>query len=175
MSIAVANTMNIEMNEHVLAFIERICDENEYDNSVFFEIWNSAENQEKVGKILTKTTKGSKGKKIKDPNKPKKSKSAYLFFCDKNRNIVKSDLGDDAKATEVTSELGVRWNNLKDSTKQADKKLLQGFTEQATKDKERYTEEMANYSPPSDEELLKNKKSSRKRKDPNAPKRGKSK
>jgi hypothetical protein len=167
----IANNVNM-INEHVLAFLEKVCQENEYDSSVFFQEWNSEDNQDTMNKLLSKASK--KTKKIKDPNKPKKPRSAYLFFCAYNRQVIKNELGDDAKATEVTTELGVQWNVLKNSTKAADKKKMKLYATEAEEDKSRYEQEMSNYEPPSDEELVEKKKSSRKKKDPNAPKRGKS-
>jgi len=87
------------------------------------------------------------GRVKKDPNAPKRGKSAYLFFCAAHRESVKSALGADAKATEITKELGVRWNKLKESTKPADKKALAGFESEAQKDKDRYDGEKAEYVP----------------------------
>ena len=168
----IANNMNM-INEHVLAFLEKVCQENEYDSSVFFQEWNSEDNQDILNNLLSKASKKTKTK-IKDPNKPKKPRSAYLFFCAYNRQVIKNELGDDAKATEVTTELGVQWNVLKNSKKSEDKKKMKLYISEAEEDKARYEKEMSNYEPPSDEELLEKKKSSKKKKDPNAPKRGKS-
>ena len=89
--------------------------------------------------------KKSSGKK--DPNKPKRGKSAYLFFCADHREKAKEELGDGAKATEVTAELGRQWNELKASTKASDKKKLEKYEELAREDKERYESEMVEYSP----------------------------
>ena len=141
------------------------------------EKWNTQENIEAFNIIAVKTSKRSSDK-IKDPNKPKRGKSAYIFFCAKKREEAKANLGDGAKATEVTSELGSMWNSLKASTKSADKKLLASLVSEAAEDKARYTMEMEGYVAPSDEELatMVSPKKGRKTsdKDPNAPKRGKS-
>jgi predicted RNA-binding protein YlxR (DUF448 family) len=114
-------------------------------------------------------------KKIKDPNKPKRGKSAYICFCTKNREAAKKELGDGAKATEVTSHLGEMWRALKESKKASDKKTLVALELEAAEDKARYNEEIKDYIPPSDDELLASKKGSKKKsdKDPNAPKRNK--
>jgi hypothetical protein len=105
--------------------------------------------------------KGTKKRKraAKDPNKPKRGKSAYLFFCAANRSKVKEELGEDAKATEVTSALGAKWNELKNSTKEnstkvSDKKKVQKYEAEAQADKERYEAEISQYDPPSDEEIM---------------------
>ena len=140
------------------------------------EKWNTQENIEAFNNVTVKTKRSSD--KIKDPNKPKRGKSAYIFFCAKKREEAKATLGDDAKATEVTSELGLMWNALKASTKSADKKLLASLVSEAAEDKARYTEEMESYVAPSDEDLatMVSPKKGRKTsdKDPNAPKKGKS-
>ena len=139
--------------------------------------WNSQENIEAFNIVEIKSTKRSSDK-IKDPNKPKRGKSAYIFFCAKKREEAKANLGDGAKATEVTSELGRMWNALKASTKTTEKKLLASLEAEAAEDKARYNEAMEDYVAPSDEELaaIVPAKKARKTsdKDPNAPKRGKS-
>jgi hypothetical protein len=139
--------------------------------------WNTQENIEAFNVVEIKTTKRSSDK-IKDPNKPKRGKSAYIFFCAKKREEAKANLGDGAKATEVTSELGRMWNALKASTKSTDKKLLASLEAEAAEDKTRYNQAIEGYVAPSDEELAamvpvkKTRKTSDK--DPNAPKKGKS-
>jgi hypothetical protein len=141
------------------------------------DAWNSQENIEAFNIVAVKSTKRSSDK-IKDPNKPKRGKSAYIFFCAKKREEAKANLGDGAKATEVTSELGRMWNALKASDKKADKKLLTSLEAEAAEDKARYNEAMEDYVAPSDEELaaIVPAKKARKTsdKDPNAPKKGKS-
>jgi len=142
------------------------------------EMWQGKENMKSFTQVLKKATKKISAKKLKDPSKPKRGKSAYLYFCAANRAQVKEDLGDNAKATEVTSELGVRWQEFKASNKAKDKKSLKSFEDDAAIDKQRYIDEMEGYEAPSDEELellqKKKKKSKAKKKDPNKPKRGKS-
>ena len=139
--------------------------------------WNAQENIEAFNVVVAKGVKRSSDK-IKDPNKPKRGKSAYIFFCAKKREEAKSNLGDGAKATEVTAELGKMWNALKASTKKDDKKLLTALEAEAAEDKARYDGEMEVYVAPSEEELAamvpakKTRKTSDK--DPNAPKRAKS-
>ena len=138
-------------------------------------MWNSQENIEAFNIIAVK--RGSSDK-IKDPNKPKRGKSAYIFFCAKKREEAKANLGDGAKATEVTSELGRMWNALKASDKKSDKKLLASLEAEAAEDKARYNEAMEDYVAPSEEELaaIVPAKKARKTsdKDPNAPKKGRS-
>ena len=115
--------------------------------------WNYQDNADAFSALVKKACKRSSDKKLKDPNAPKRGRSAYIFFCSKNRENAKERLGEGAKATEVTSELGKMWNELKASTKKADKTALLGFEAEAAEDKSRYDEEKKDYQPPSDEEL----------------------
>jgi hypothetical protein len=117
--------------------------------------WNDQDNADAFSALVKKACKRSSDKKLKDPNAPKRGRSAYIFFCSKNREKAKERLGEGAKATEVTSELGKMWNELKASTKKADKAALLGFEAEAAEDKSRYDEEKKDYQPPSDEELAK--------------------
>ena len=157
----------------IAKFVAKFLSDNGSEELV--EKWNSQENIEAFNVI---TVKRGSSDKIKDPNKPKRGKSAYIFFCAEKREEAKANLGDGAKATEVTSELGRMWNALKASTKTADKKLLASLEAEAAKDKARYNGAMEDYVAPSDEELaaIVPAKKARKTsdKDPNAPKRGKS-
>ena len=95
------------MNAYIEAFIA------EHGSEDMVETWQDDENQTEFMKLAKKMNKGKKETSPKDPNKPKRGKSAYLFFCADNRAKTKEELGDDAKATEVTAELGKRWNELK--------------------------------------------------------------
>jgi hypothetical protein len=171
-----AETMNSFNQTAIANFFTKFLSDNGSEELV--ELWNSQENIKAFNLIVEKTPKRSSEKKINDPNKPKRGKSAYIFFCSKKREEVKKNLGEGAKATDVTSELGKMWNALKVSTKQADVKLLASHEAEAAKDKARYTGEMDGYVALSEEELavMVSTKKSRKTsdKDPNAPKRGKS-
>jgi len=183
------------INEYFAAFVGKVIEDNEWEwgddeMKTLLDAWNEEENQKGLANITkTKTTKTSE-KKMKDPNKPKRGKSAYLFFCEEERSKVKASLGEGAKTTEVTKELGARWKLLSASTKKDDKKRVTEFEAKAAVDKKRYEDEMAVYDSPSEEELeqmaaeKKGKKSGGKKsggkkrtgktKDKNAPKRPKS-
>ena len=140
--------------------------------------WNDQDNADAFSALVKKACKRSSDKKLKDPNAPKRGRSAYIFFCSKNRENAKERLGEGAKATEVTSELGKMWNELKASTKKGDKIALLGFETEAAEDKSRYDEEKKDYQPPSDEELAKTTPAKKGRKtsdkDTNSPKGRKS-
>jgi hypothetical protein len=173
--IMTTNAQMKNINAYVEAFIAEHGDEN------MVELWQDEEVQKQFNKLINATKKGKDSGK-KDPNKPKRGKSAYIFFCADHREKAKEELGDGAKATEVTAELGRQWNELKASTKASDKKKLEKYEEQARNDKERYEGEMADYTPPpSDGEddgkkvnVKKGKGKGSGKKDPNKPKRGKS-
>ena len=117
-------------NEYVKAFFL------ENGSEELLEKWNEQENQEEFSKLIPKTTK-----LMQDTNKPKKNKCAYIFFCAENRSKVNEELGNDAKATEVTSALGAKWTELKNSTKASDQKQLEKYEAAALADRKRYEEE----------------------------------
>ena len=119
---------------------------------------------------LLASKKGSKKKSDKDPNAPKRNKTAYIYFCSDKRPDAKSELGDDAKATEVTALLGKMWKELKEDEDRSDE--MEKYNKLAAEDKARYQDEIKVYAPSSDEETAP-KKGSKKKSDPNAPKRGK--
>tara|TARA_Y100000389_G_scaffold186801_1_gene207569 strand:+ start:1807 stop:2796 length:990 start_codon:yes stop_codon:yes gene_type:complete len=79
----------------------------------------------------------------KDPNAPKRAKSAYLFFCNEERELVKKD-HPDFKATETTAELGARWNTLKGDSSRS--KELEKYEKMAADDKVRYQKETSKTS-----------------------------
>ena len=76
----------------------------------------------------------------KDPAAPKRGCSSYIFFCKDKRTEVK-EANPDMKGTEVTKELGRIW---REETSDKQKKK---YSKQATADKERYLEEMNDYTP----------------------------
>lgn len=150
--------------QNINDFVQTFFSTHGVDDSVFDE-WKTKETQsslETLMKSLGDKTE-SKGKKLKDPNCPKRPKSAYLFFCGEQRETVQTDL-DDPTPKNVTVELGVRWNTLKSATDSVSKKQLSKYENMAEADKERYTSEMEEYTPPSDEELVEiNEKSGKKK------------
>ena len=136
-------TANVnKFNKFVLSFLKDTSDSNNAN-----EMWMASDVQKQV-KSLCASAAGNQGRKNKDPNAPKRGKSGYLFFCSDNRDAVKSSLGEQAKATDVTKELGLRWNALKESKKPADKKILAGYEKAAADDKTRYQDQKAEYTPP---------------------------
>lgn len=82
---------------------------------------------------MKKTATTKTIKKTKDKDAPKKNKSAYMFFCDYERIVIKEELPD-LKNKEVLVELGSRWSKLKEENQ--DKMKI--YEDMASKDKERY-------------------------------------
>jgi hypothetical protein len=114
-------------------------------------------------------------KKKKDVNAPKKAQNAYMLFSSAKREEYKKK-NPDAKAKDIMGGLAGWW---KDAT--ADEK--KPFEKKAEEDKKRYEKEKAAYTPaePSGDESgsddgdakPKRKRTAKKQKDPNAPKRPK--
>jgi hypothetical protein len=156
-----------KFNKFVISFFK------ENDQNIE-ELWMGSEVQKHV-KGLCSTTK-SVGVRKKDPDAPRRGRSGYLFFCSEHREKVKTSLGSNAKATDVTRELGLLWNALKDSKKAADKKTLESYEKMAVEDKARYQDEKSNYvAPPDTNDNDKTPRRRGKRKSPkNGPKRPKS-
>jgi hypothetical protein len=68
---------------------------------------------------------------------PKRAKSAYLYFCEENREQACLDL-DGAKVTDITKELGLRWSNAKANNN------ISKYVALAEEDKTRYYNEKKN-------------------------------
>jgi len=87
---------------------------------------------------------GAEGKKIKkqrkkkDANAPKKAKSAYLFYSEEQRALLKEDTSKTIAPTALMAELGARWKLL-------DVEGRKPFEERALVDKDRYKQEMDAY------------------------------
>jgi hypothetical protein len=142
------------MNNFVLNFL----DSSQLDDGI--ALWNEESNQNEMKSVLSKLRPKIQRacKKTKDPNKPKRSKSAYLFFCQAMREVVKAE-NSDLNAKEITSELGARWNEVKE-----DEEEIAEYVVQAAEDKVRYQEEMVDYVPPepTDEPVNSRKKKTKK-------------
>lgn len=102
--------------------------------------WKGDDCQTQLKSILTKSKTV-----VKDENIPKRAKSPYLYFCEDNRDKIREELGDKTKATDITKELGVRWQKLQKCTKASSKKLLKKYKKVAEEDAERYKKEKDEY------------------------------
>ena len=132
--------------------------------------WMSKEVQSQF-KNLVNTA--SKCKKLKDPRAPKHAMSGYLYFCKEQRPFVKTALGEDAKNTDVTRELGKRWKLM--LANPADAKKVAKYKKLSEADMERYKQEKKAYVPSEEFRAQQSMAGVHKKvKDPNAPKRAKS-
>lgn len=123
------------------------------------------------------SSKKTKKRKKKDPNAPKRAMTAFMYFSNASRAKIKED-NPEMSFGDIGKMVGQKYKAL--STE--DRAI---YDDKAAKDKERYKEQMANYSEPeqsdddddSDKESKgsKGKKVTKKKgkakKDPNAPKR----
>ncbi|CAH0488945.1 hypothetical protein KXD40_005931 [Peronospora effusa] len=101
-----------------------------------------------------------KPRKKKDKNAPKRALSAFMFFSNDIRDTVKKEMPE-LQFLEISSEIGRRWKKITDEERRP-------YDELAAADKRRYLEEKEDYVPDPSFETT---KGSRKKKDPNAPKR----
>lgn len=105
----------------------------------------------------------------KDPNKPKGPKNIYNFFLQEEREALKKAGGDSTTEgdgpgfLDFSKACAEKWKTLSEGDKQR-------FKEAAEKDKLRYENEMANYTPPKSEVSGRKTRKSKKMKDPNQPK-----
>jgi hypothetical protein len=148
----------LNVNDFVCSFLEN------NDNKNLINQWNSDENQ-----CCLSVSNSKKSIKLKDPAAPKRAKSSYLFFCTENRDSIKAE-NPEMKTKDIIRELGVQWNNLKEKGESAMKK----YTDLAEADRERYAEQKSTYVPDFTNIVSVAIKKKNKKKDPNAPTRGKS-
>jgi len=96
---------------------------------------------EAIDKIdeLTRKFLGDKQKlkKMTDPLKPKRCKSAYLFFCERNRNKIKNE-NPNIKIGELMKKMGESWRNISENDKKE-------FIDLHLIDKDRYDDDMEEY------------------------------
>ena len=116
-----------------------------------YEYWQTKEKE--VSNIIeVEKPKTKKASSPKDPNKPKRARSAYQFYSQDVRPVVKEEMSD-ATSQEVTKEIASRWKELKESKNKWDKQNVIKYTNMAEEDKKRAEKELATYVAPSDDEL----------------------
>lgn len=94
---------------------------------------------EKIDDIVEKFLgKQHKIKSLRDPKLPKRPKSAYILFCQKQRNDVKK-ANPNAKLPEIARALGKLWS-------ECDASEREEFVKSSNEDKQRYIEEMDAYN-----------------------------
>ena len=91
----------------------------------------------------------------KDVNAPKRPLSAYIIYCQEQRESLKKK-NPDMKATELTSQLGSMWKALSDEKKKQ-------YHTKHEKERERYQREMKDYTPPQKHEEEREEKTSRRK------------
>eukprot|EP00494_Astrolonche_serrata_P034330 UN34599 len=74
---------------------------------------------------------------LRDENAPERTKSAYVFFCDKNRSKVAKN-NPDFSFAEIGALLGKMWTETSDKTRTP-------FVNQASKSKAKFDKEMETY------------------------------
>jgi len=113
-----------------------------------------------------------KRKAKKDPNAPKRGMSAFIFFSNHRRPLIKQ-ANPDLTFGELAKQVSIEFKALTSND-------MKKWQDKAAKDKVRYLREMEKYVPPSDsddsdsesEAPRKKSKAKQKKKDPNAPKKG---
>lgn len=105
------------------------------------------------------SSSSSKKKSKKDKNAPKKPLTSYMLFMSTMRSKIKEQ-NPDMNFADLSRAVAKDFKALTPDGKQK-------YEDMAKADKERYANEMKNYTPPSDEEV-----DEKRKKDPNAPKRG---
>ena len=83
-----------------------------------------------------------KMKQPKDPSKPKRNKSGFMYYCDEHRPALiekQKTNGGKVKIGDVAKELGLTWKKLTPKKRKV-------YMDLATKDKERYEKEIAEYN-----------------------------
>lgn len=158
-------TANVnKLNTLVASFLEENADSENMNDA-----WLEPEFQKKLKSLFVGAVRA--GQRKRDPNAPKRGKSAYLFFCAARREEVKAQLGDEAKATQITAKLGELWKQLKANPKK--QKELAGYEKLAAADKTRYIKAKESYVPSEDAAQVT--KTGRKKREPKTgPKRAKS-
>ncbi|KAI9261758.1 high mobility group box domain-containing protein [Sporodiniella umbellata] len=107
---------------------------------VFYTIYREYQKMAKETAKVTKRAAKDEGEKRsrrakKDPAAPKRGLSAYMFFSQDNRAVVKEE-NPNATFGEIGKLLGEKWKNLTDDEKKP-------YNDKAEADKKRYEDEKA--------------------------------
>jgi len=132
----------------------------EEEEEVSVEEESEEEESEEEEEVVTpaKRGRGKKGKEPKDENKPKRNMSAFFLYSNANRARIREE-NPGTPFGQIAKLLSAEFKSISaEERKKWDK--------EAAKDKKRYDEEMANYTPPPG-----SKKRKKAEKDPNKPKR----
>jgi hypothetical protein len=131
------NTMIMSLFSEYRKVVVSILQSSEFDVSTVKEIlesWDAktANISSKISPILESISGGKKKGKSGGPKRPM---SAYIYFCKDKRSEVK-EANSGMKATEITKELGMMWQEIKE-TEEAEQ-----YIELANADKARYIAEV---------------------------------
>jgi hypothetical protein len=83
--------------------------------------------------------KSRKERVKKDKNAPKNVRSAYMFYCEKNRDVIKKK-NPELKGKEITAKLSEEWKKIKDTDK------AKKYIKMVEEDKKRHANEMEEYN-----------------------------
>jgi hypothetical protein len=136
------------LSQYVITFLDKHSAKKTSSKNLV-EQWNSDQTQNELKSLVSALVpssdpgkKDKKDKKIRDPNAPKRGKSSYLVFCNEYRDKVKQE-NPSLNAKEITSELGKRWNLLKETNPEK----VAEYEKVAVSDRERYHEQKKTYVP----------------------------
>ena len=148
------------INEYFINFLTENGDDD------FVALWTDKVSQKEFKAFFTKAVP-KKQKKKKVEGAPKRNQNSYMFFCKDARPQVKQQ-NPDMASKDILREMGVQWRLLKET----DPEKVKEYEAMAAADKDRYTVDKENYTPPesADEEDVPKEKKKRAKKDPDAPK-----
>lgn len=86
----------------------------------------------------TRTKRTAKRGQKKDPNAPKRALSAYMFFANDQREVVRTE-NPSASFGQIGKLLGEKWKSLSESEKKP-------YEDKASEDKKRYEEQKLTYN-----------------------------
>lgn len=122
--------MDISFNKDTSTHSIMSSDEEEYSHS---------EGEDLPLEPAPKAKKARRKRRKKDPSKPRGRLSAYMYFGQTLRPALKQQ-HPEAGVTDLAKMIGAKWRELSDGEKTPYQQL-------AEQDKERYSREMANYTP----------------------------
>ncbi len=130
------------VSKYIVSFISK------HGSEELLSTWNEKGNEKDFKKLFKEKTKKSG---------PKRNKTAYMFFCDEEREKIKSE-GLELNNKEILTEMAARWKKLKEESPSS----LEKYNKLAESDKERYTKEVEEYVEPEGEEGPEKKKKKKK-------------
>ena len=107
-------------------------------------------NEDEISALKPK--KSTKKNSKKKDGSPKRARSAYIFFCSELRSKIK-DENPDAISKDILKMLGALWSEYKEEEEYTED--YERFKEMASQDKDRYKQEMENFSQDSEKEIPK--------------------